>query len=116
MPEFGGECEDGRGDDCVGEQRVHYLLLLRNHRLTVVRSGDIVLMHHEKIKLSKNAKSSIRNATNGFGDHSSAVHGAYEPSAFLYTPKDGRSGHKDVVRCMYHDIQVRRVPLAWRQR
>jgi hypothetical protein len=75
--------------------------------LTLVRSGDIVLMHHEKIRLSKKFKSSIRNGTNGFGAHASAVHGAYEPSAFLYTPKDGPSGHKDVVRCMYHDIQVR---------
>ena len=61
-------------------------------------------MHHEKIKLSKEAKSSIRNGNGFYG--TPTVHGVYEPSAFLYTPKDGRVGHRDVVRCMYHDPSV----------
>ena len=66
--------------------------------------GDVVLMHHEKIKLSKEAKSSIRNGNDYNGTLTS--HGIYEPSAFLYTPKDGGAGHRDVVRCMYHDPSV----------
>ncbi len=46
-------------------------------------SGDIVLMHHRSIKGS--------------------TFGEYNASAFLLSPAHG---HKDVVRCMYHDVKV----------
>ncbi|KAJ9099843.1 hypothetical protein QFC21_003845 [Naganishia friedmannii] len=70
--------------------------------------GDIVLMHHEKIKSSSSKKSKRNgNSVNGASSNGASVSngGVYEPSAFLYTPKDGGLGHRDVVRCMYHDIQ-----------
>lgn len=48
-----------------------------------LHSGDVVLMHHRTIKGSSG--------------------GQYHASAFLRSPADG---HKDVVRCMYHDVKV----------
>ncbi|KAJ9118208.1 hypothetical protein QFC22_004114 [Naganishia vaughanmartiniae] len=66
-------------------------------------SGDIVLMHHEKIKSSSSKSNRNGDPGSNGANHSNA--GVYEPSAFLYTPKDGGLGHRDVVRCMYHDIQ-----------
>jgi hypothetical protein len=49
-------------------------------------SGDIVLLHH-------------RAGKEGPGD--------YQPSLFLRTPPEGKGeGHRDVVRCMWHDVRV----------
>ncbi|KAJ9110953.1 hypothetical protein QFC20_002719 [Naganishia adeliensis] len=31
--------------------------------------------------------------------------GTYESCAILRTPEDGSTGHKDVVRCIYHDVK-----------
>jgi hypothetical protein len=108
---------------CVLRRRVPSRCIVKNSRIPCVLiflllfrfvclgSGDIVLMHHEKIKsASSSSKKSKRNGDGGGGGVTSsngANGGVYEPSAFLYTPKDGGLGHRDVVRCMYHDIQVK---------
>lgn len=53
-------------------------------------------MHHQAAKRSNNAS----------GDDVEAG-GRYEPSAFLLTPPEGRgNGHRDVVRCLWHDVRV----------
>lgn len=51
------------------------------YKLTLTRSGDIILLHHS----------------------SASKANSYTPSGYFLTPPTPTSGHKDVVRAIYHD-------------
>jgi hypothetical protein len=78
----GFSCVDWGGSD---SRFVRILTPTRGSRLFAANRGDVVLLHH-------------RQGKQGDG-------GRYHASAFLMSPPGGH-GHKDVVRCLYHDARV----------
>lgn len=66
----------------------HLLILMH------LNSGDIVIVQHESHHKAVTTKLDQKDI------------GTYESCAILHTPQYGSTGHKDVVRCIYHDVKV----------
>ena len=69
-----------------------FVLLIGLASSLVKIRGDVVLLHHRPGKRDDQA--------------AAATTGSYHASGFLMSPPGG-NGHKDVIRCLYHDVRVR---------